>query len=582
MADQTFQVNLSQTAWTNISGGNTIGLFTNNSEHSVRYRLSTTQPAGNDTFGHILHPQEERDFDLEYGTNVWALSFAHGCRVAVTPNFSNAKLVNSRISFEQGPALDTSGRLRVSEPFGVNENKNISGKNRVQWNEQLSGVILGYSTLVGGPFDVGAEIRGTGMLVPNGTITANNGSAITITGIHFDWVVGMTITQIGGVHAGATAVLTTINTGSSIQHNYDHAGVNLTVGTSSGDYAIRRYFLPAAYVPFKANYPTLTFKSPGKKAGVVQRIGVANYSDAIWLEITETDIAFVVLSSTSGTSVPTRYPQNEWNLDRLDGGISGGPNPSGITLDISKVQLVALPYTWQGVGPVFFGFDIGNKIIHAHQLKTANESNTAYIRNPSLHLHYEIRNVAATASSTTLEEICSTISSEGGYTLPGSEFSAPDNPVFIAVDSTAFKPVFAIRLKSQFPVGKPNARILRFLSVNVTATTNDCYVQVRHLHDPIDLVAAGWAEVSHDSGVEFTTNITSVIGRPSHLIVQAYAPSSQTNKASVTNVSAEFINVHSYCTQNYDSTNSHMFVVYAKAVTGNASVCPMFDGIEFD
>lgn len=481
--------------------------------------------------------------------------------------------------------VDAAGKFRVSQQFGILDNKNVSTSNQNQWHEEISGAILGYTSLTGS-FGIGNEIRGTlpAGKIPIGTITEDTGSALTIDCSHNNFTVGDTIED---QTTGATAVLTTTNTGSDIQHNYDHAATVLKVGTGADDYAIRQSILPAAYVAGKGQNPQLTFGDIEQKANVVYRIGAFDDRDGPFLEVTETDIAFVIRSSTSGTPSDTnRVSQSQWNIDRLDGGDSGGPNPSRQRLDINKVQLVELPYLWQGVGAVYGAIMIDNEMIIVHEFKTANKTTLPYMRNPSLPLRYEIGNTGATASPTSFEEICSTISSEGGYNLPGLEFSASRGIVYRTV--SARTPIFAIRLKNEFPAGKPNRRVVRFLNIGSIVGTNDALLEIAHIHEPVDFVHGGpedgndWQDVGGGSAVEYSVNITGFVGRPEHIVENDYIPTGQANKPSKDVLSSEFISLHSFLAQNFDSTNSQVFVVYATPFTSNSTVACHMTWIEFE
>lgn len=575
---QTFDIPVTVGVWTDVSNGLKKGFITNFSQHQIRYKYAETQPLISDTFGHIINPQEKRYFDLVGSKNkVWAFGLYSDARIALTEKYDAALLTSSKVEFAKGPNMDPSGRLRVSEPFGILENKNILSRNRGQWEEILSGVILEYTTLVGGPFTPGEEIRGTGVLLPIATINTDSGTALNVDCVHNDFTVGMTIT---GQTSGATAVLTSTDTGSDIQHDYNSAGVNLTVGTGATDYAIRQTHRRAAYVPFRSQYPSLTFRMAPVKTNVVQRVGFFDNDDGVFLERTDSDVAFVIRSSTSGSPVDTRYLQSEWNIDRLDGGASGGPNPSGAILDLDKVQLVALPFVWQGVASVIFAFEIDNELIYVHEVVTANIATLPYMREPSLPLRYEIRNTGVTASPTTMLEICSTVSSEGGYILPGLQFSASSGITPRTVSSAGLVPVFAIRLKNSFN-GKKNTRVAKFISAAGAVATNDAYIEIRHIYQPIDITAT-WNSAGEGSGVEYSTNISAVTGRPSHKIEAFHATTAAANKASASDIREEFINHHVFISQNFNSTNSEMFVIYAQAYTGNSDIRPSITWIEFD
>jgi hypothetical protein len=75
---------------------------------------------------------------------------------------------------------------------------------------------------------------------------------------------------------------------------------------------------------------------------------------------------------------------------------------------------------------------------------------TTYMTTACLPIRYEIRNVGVTSNNSTLKQICSTVISEGGYTLAGKQRSvggALASPKDIPNAGT-FVPIVSIRLKS--------------------------------------------------------------------------------------------------------------------------------------
>jgi hypothetical protein len=469
--------------------------------------------------------------------------------------------------------LDAGGRLRVSEPFGIIDTKNLSSRNRNQWHEVMSGVILEHGAVTSGPFQVGEEIRGTlpASIFPIGTIIEVNSGNIVIECDHNDFQVGDTIT---GQTSGATADLTSTNTGSDIQHDYNEASVVVKVGTRATDYAVRQTVLPAAYVSGKGQNPSLTFKLPTQKAGVVCELGVLTDQDGMGLEVTETDIVLIFRATDRG--VDLRITRDQW-ADPLD-----GSGPSGETLDLTKSTFFRMPYLWQGVGPAQFYFLINNEEINFYTHVTANKATSTYIRNPSLPIRYKIYNTSVTASPTQLEEYCNTISSEGGYQLPGLEFTSPIGWADTRTVGTTRTPVLAIRLKNEFPSGKKNQRIARFLDIGGFFRTNDTLFELAHIHDAVDITAT-WDDVGGGSAMEYSTDITAITGRPEHRVdSDAREAGGGTAKGSSAILTSEFINLHSLIAQSFNSDNSQLFVIYATARTGTADVLSHITWIEFE
>ena len=92
----------------------------------------------------------------------------------------------------------------------------------------------------------------------------------------------------------------------------------------------------------------------------------------------------------------TRVPQSQFNIDRLD-----GTGPSGFTVDLGKMQMVGLQYTWYGAGFIDFmmrGAD-GNWV-YAHRIKNNNINTEAYMRSGNLPVRYSIENEGAVSSLT--------------------------------------------------------------------------------------------------------------------------------------------------------------------------------------
>jgi len=93
-------------------------------------------------------------------------------------------------------------------------------------------------------------------------------------------------------------------------------------------------------------------------------------------------------------------PQSKWNTDRCDG--SGNVyNPSGYNIDISKMQMIGLQWTWYGAGFTDWmmrGPD--GKYITVHRLRGNNINKEAYMRSGNQPVRYEIVNESARTSLT--------------------------------------------------------------------------------------------------------------------------------------------------------------------------------------
>ena len=83
-----------------------------------------------------------------------------------------------------------------------------------------------------------------------------------------------------------------------------------------------------------------------------------------------------------------KVKQRDFNLDRLD-----GTGPSGYEIDIAKMQMIGIQYTWYGAGFIDFmlrGSD-GN-FVFAHRMRNSNVNTEAFMRSGNLPVRYEVSN----------------------------------------------------------------------------------------------------------------------------------------------------------------------------------------------
>jgi hypothetical protein len=426
------------------------------------------------------------------------------------------------------------------------------------------------------------EVGGTGLAVGEtfagatsgrkGVISAKTATSVTYATSNNDFTDGETCT---GATSGTTFVVTTHDTGAHIAYNYDGASVLLHLGTISGQRAIRqttRYF---PYVPGFSQLISMTGTLATPKANLRQSILYGDDLNGIGYVMDGLTMSLLLRTSTSGAAADTLVPQSEWNLDRMLPGY--GLNPSGLPLDVTKSQINSIDFQWLGVGRVRLTLNVDGIPVPVHEFRHANRLAGVYMRTPSLPIRYEVENVDTTASASALEQICCSVSSEGGYALPGVEFSAGHTwAQEIAV--TTRRPIFAIRLKNENPAGKPNRKQLRFLSLTAFARTNDALLEMVHVHGA-EGVTATWSNVDPDqtggdvAGAEYSADISAITSaQHAHVVSRFRVPSGQAQNGTIATIDASFISNHSHLNQNFESDNSEMFVVYATSRTGDSAV----------
>jgi len=96
-----------------------------------------------------------------------------------------------------------------------------------------------------------------------------------------------------------------------------------------------------------------------------------------------------VVGTVMSKTVDTRVPRTQW-ADRLD-----GTGPSGYTLDLTKMQMLYVEYSWYGAGYARFGMRTTNgNIAYVHQFNNNNIQYEAYMRSGNLPAHYESNGVS--------------------------------------------------------------------------------------------------------------------------------------------------------------------------------------------
>ena len=254
--------------------------------------------------------------------------------------------------------------------------------------------------------------------------------------------------------------------GGSSSMNSDEGLIDMTVTTASGAQVLRETKRVFNYQPGKSLLSILSFNFNEAKANLRQRVGYFGTENGFYLEQNETgEPSFVKRSSVTGSTVDTKVSQSNWNIDQLD-----GKGLSGLTLDLTKVQIIWFDFEWLGSGTVRCGFIIDGAFIHCHSFHHANQTEGTYITTATLPIRVEITNLGTTASSSTLKQICTTVLSEGGYQLHGqsAEVKLPiASPRDLTVISTEY-PVITIRLKSNRLDG-----IVILDSLNVLGLTNN-------------------------------------------------------------------------------------------------------------
>jgi len=84
-------------------------------------------------------------------------------------------------------------------------------------------------------------------------------------------------------------------------------------------------------------------------------------------------------------TIELRIRQSDWNIDTMD-----GEGPSGYELDLAKMQMFYIDYTWYGAGYIRYGLrGVDGKVIYCHKIVNNNVNDQAYMRTGNVPARYE-------------------------------------------------------------------------------------------------------------------------------------------------------------------------------------------------
>jgi hypothetical protein len=293
---------------------------------------------------------------------------------------------------------------------------------------------------------------------------------------------------------------TSTATGGSTTYLPNESSVRMDVTTSSGSEVVRQTYRCMPYQPGKGLLCLATFVMNSPKTGLRQRVGYFGTQNGVFIQQSDSTVSFVMRSYILGSVSDARaINQADWNGDKLD-----GTGVSGYTLDLTKAQILWMDFEWLGVGSVRCGFIIDGNYIVCHTFENANDITSVYMTTAILPIRYEITNTAATASASSLKQICSSVVSEGGYEQTSIEHVARRTTTRTSIGTT-FLPLVSIRLAST----ALNAVVLP-VKFNVMPTSAGDDFEIVLVKNATGLTAASWAAVASDANVEMDTSATAM------------------------------------------------------------------------
>lgn len=182
--------------------------------------------------------------------------------------------------------------------------------------------------------------------------------------------------------------------------------------------------------------------------GAVYEVGVFDARNGYYFQVTRAAGVYAISvtrrSDSSGSVINESIDQAQWNIDKMD-----GTGPSGKTLDLTKVQMLCIEYTWYGAGGCVMGFEIDRKYYFVHWFSAGNRLTSFINGDPELPIKHNLYNTTTTAGTSTVKLGGCYIGIDGALDQrKGYRRSYVLSPINVAANNTLI--LLALRPKATF------------------------------------------------------------------------------------------------------------------------------------
>lgn len=267
-----------------------------------------------------------------------------------------------------------------------------------------------------------------------------------------------------------------------------------------------------------------------------------------------------IFDNISVAAVDNVVAQASWNI----GPMLDGTGPSGVTLDLTKAQILVIDFQYLGTGRCRMGFDIDGMVYYCHEFDWANTGTGVYMgQGGSLPVRAEVDNTATAAGTVTLDWHCSAIMSEGGADAPTGLTFAANNAVAGSGSINAERSVIGIRAARELNSHTFRGQLIYTLA-DIAATGNSVLWTLQL--NPVAVLT--WAAYNSTySGAEVTTTVAA-ISTPGVVVNSGVVPASAVNKGQGQASGAILLPVVYSGLKNVQES----LVLVATPLTGNATV----------
>lgn len=297
---------------------------------------------------------------------------------------------------------------------------------------------------------------------------------------------------------------------SGIVHLPNESATLLGITNRNNAVLIRESKSSLNYQPDQVNIARFAAVWPALKNNLLVRAGIFDGSDGFYFQSEDNTFSVVRSTTTSGGIVRNIVNQANWNLDTLDGN-----GPSGITLDLTKIQLFSIEFSWYGVGPAKFGLFIDGKIVYVHSFSSNNLESVPIVGNPDLPLRIQLENEGNTSGTSSIKIYGSSLLSIGNQNKVYHPFTAfRDRET--RVNNGQSRSIIAIRPKSTYK-SKRNTTEVIVDNFSIVATRRTL---VKVVYNPtISGSNNDWEDVGSESCMEYNPEEENWSGGQ---VIQAY------------------------------------------------------------
>jgi len=151
----------------------------------------------------------------------------------------------------------------------------------------------------------------------------------------------------------------------------------------------------------------------GGGTGVERRMGYFDDNNGVFFTDNAGVVGLTMRTNDTGTPVDSTTVQADWNMDKMDGSkgaINPLNNPSGETVDWSKVQLFIFDFL--SAGRMRVGLQLGGTVHYLHEINNVNTLTIPWASTPNLPIRFQMITTSSSPAST-MRLVSSSVMIEG-------------------------------------------------------------------------------------------------------------------------------------------------------------------------